>query len=123
MSECAGAGPTPPTVREFAERHGYPLKDVEPLVQVAVDQGLLIRLSPTMVIDPAAIEALRRRLAEHFQSHATAKVGELREQWGITRKHAVPIFEFFDQCQITSRAGDLRSAGPRASQPVAGANL
>ena len=39
------------------------------------------------------------------------KVGELREQWGITRKHAVPIFEFFDKCQITSRAGDLRSPG------------
>jgi hypothetical protein len=30
----------------------------------------------------------------------------------------VPIFEFFDQCQITSRAGDIRSAGPRVSMPV-----
>jgi hypothetical protein len=36
----------------------------------------------------------------------------------MTRKHAVPILEFFDQCQVTQRAGDNRSAGPRLSQLV-----
>jgi hypothetical protein len=45
-------------------------------------------------------------------------VGEIREQWGITRKHAVPIFEFFDECRVTARAGDLRSAGPRLLSPI-----
>ena len=89
------------------------LKDLEPLVQVAVDEGQLVRLSPQMVIDREALESLRQRLVEHFSKSPTAKVGEIREQWGITRKHAVPIFEFFDECQITSRDGDLRSAGPR----------
>ncbi len=54
-----------------------------------------------MVIDASAIEGLRRRLVEYFAKHTTAKVGELREQWGITRKHAVPIFEFFDERQVT----------------------
>ena len=52
-----------------------------------------------------------------FSSIRPPKISEIREQWGITRKHAVPIFEFFDQCQITVRAGDLRSAGPRISLP------
>jgi hypothetical protein len=42
----------------------------------------------------------------------------MREAWGITRKHAVPIFEFFDARQITSRAGDVRSAGPCMSTPL-----
>lgn len=118
LSACADAGATPPTLKEFAEQHGYPLKDLEALVQVAVDQGQLIRLSPAMVIDPGAVETLRKRLVDHFQQHSTAKVGEIREQWGITRKHAVPIFEFFDLCQITARDGDLRSAGPRLAVPV-----
>jgi selenocysteine-specific elongation factor len=118
LAECASAGPTPPTLKEFAERHNYPLPDLEPLVQLAVDDGRLVRLSPQLVIDRQAIESLRRRLVAHFQKHATAKVGEIREQWGITRKHAVPIFEFFDQCEITARAGDLRSAGPRMALPL-----
>ena len=106
------------TLKEFGEKHGYSLKDLEPLVQVAVDEGRLVRLSPQLAIDREALEALRQSLADHFQKHPTAKVGEIREQWGITRKHAVPIFEFFDQYQITSRAGDLRSAGPRMSLPI-----
>jgi selenocysteine-specific elongation factor len=72
-----------------------------------------------MAIDRKAIESLRQSLAAYFQTHSTAKVGELREQWGITRKHAVPIFEFFDDRHITRREGDLRTAGPQLSTPLA----
>jgi selenocysteine-specific elongation factor len=118
VTEVAGAGPTPPTLKELADRHGFPPKDLEHVVQVAVDEGQLIRLTPQLTMDRVALESLRQRLAKHFETSTTAKVGEIREQWGITRKHAVPIFEFFDQCQITSRAGDIRSAGPRVAVPV-----
>ncbi len=118
LAEVTGAGPSPPTLKEFGEKHGYSPKDLEPLVQVAVDAGRVVRLSPQLVVDREALESLRQRLARHFQKSPHAKVGELREQWGITRKHAVPIFEFFDQAQITSRAGDLRSPGPRLSVPI-----
>ncbi len=114
----SAAGPTPPTLKEFAEQHGHTLKDLEPIVQVAVDEGQFVRLSPQIIMDRRALESLRQRLVDHFSKSPTAKVGEIREQWGITRKHAVPIFEFFDECQITSREGDLRSAGPRISIPV-----
>jgi selenocysteine-specific elongation factor len=118
VADVSGAGPAPPTLREFAERHGYLLADVEAVVQVAVDEGMLVRLTPQLAMDRVALESLRQRLARHFDESPTAKVGEIREQWGITRKHAVPIFEFFDQVQITSRAGDIRSAGPRVSIPL-----
>ena len=49
LAEVTGAGPTPPTLKEFAERHGHPLRDLEPLVQVAVDERTLIRVSPQLV--------------------------------------------------------------------------
>lgn len=117
-AEVAAAGPTPPSIKEFAERHDQTLKELEPIVQVAVDEGQFVRLSPQIIMDRQALESLRRRLVDHFSKSPTAKVGEIREQWGITRKHAVPIFEFFDECQITSREGDLRTAGPRLSLSV-----
>jgi selenocysteine-specific elongation factor len=118
IAEVSAAGPTPPSLKEFAELHGQALKDLESIVQVAIDEGQFVRLSPQIIMDRKALEALRLRLVDHFSKSPTAKVGEIREQWGITRKHAVPIFEFFDECQITSREGDLRSAGPRISLPV-----
>ena len=118
ITEVSSAGPTPPSLKEFAEKHGQTLKELEPVVQVAIDEGQFVRLSPQIIMDRQALESLRQRLVDHFSKSQTAKVGEIREQWGITRKHAVPIFEFFDECQITLRDGDLRSAGPRISLPV-----
>jgi hypothetical protein len=118
IAEVTGAGATPPTLKEFADKHGVFPKDLEAVVQVAVDEGQLIRLTPQLTMDCGALETLRQRLAKHFENSPTAKVGEIREQWGITRKHAVPIFEFFDLHQITSRTGDVRSAGPHVGVPV-----
>lgn len=118
IAEVVAAGRSPPTLKEFAELHQVTLRDLEPLVQIAIDDGELVRLSPQIMVSRDAIETLRHSLVDYFRGHATAKVGELREQWGITRKHAVPIFEFFDQYKVTVRAGDLRSPGPRLMTPV-----
>jgi selenocysteine-specific elongation factor len=118
LEEVAAAGPTPPTLKEFAEKHKFTLEDVAAIVEVAVDESAVVRLTSQLVMSRAALETLRQRLAAHFAKSSTAKVGEIREQWGITRKHAVPIFEFFDHHQITTRAGDLRSAGPRLATPI-----
>lgn len=118
LGRIASAGPTPPTLKELAEQHDYRLKDLEPLIQVAIDEGRLVRVSPLLTLDRDALERLRQSMADYFQKHPTATVSEIREQWQMTRKHAVPILEFFDQCQITRRTGDNRSAGPRISLSV-----
>jgi selenocysteine-specific elongation factor len=118
VEEVSAAGATPPTLKEFAERHTCTLKELEPIVQVALDEGRFVRLAPQIIMDRRALEGLRQRLVEHFGKSRTAKVGEIREQWGITRKHAVPIFELFDEQKITTRDGDLRSAGPRLHEPI-----
>jgi selenocysteine-specific elongation factor len=123
LAQFTAAGPAPPTLKELAEQHKIVLRDLEQLVQVGIDENQLIKLSPQMAIDIRALESLRQSLVEYFQRQPTAKVGELREQWKITRKHAVPICEYFDECKITMRAGDLRSAGPRLSFPLDKANL
>jgi selenocysteine-specific elongation factor len=118
LSEVNAAGVTPPSLKEFAEKHRFTMKDVEAIVQVGIDEGTMIRLSPQIVMAPGALEQLRRSLEVHFTESAKVKVGEMRERWGITRKHAVPIFEYFDARQITSRAGDERSAGPNITAPL-----
>lgn len=118
LGEISSAGPTPPTLKQLAEQHDCDLHELELLVQVAVDQGKLIRVSPQLVINRDDLDELRQRLEEHFQKRPTASVGEIREHWRMTRKHAVPILEFFDQRQFTSRSGDYRSAGPRITWPL-----
>lgn len=118
LSELQQTGPTPPFLKEFAERHNYPLKDLEQIVQVGVDDGEIVRLTPQMAITPVALERLRQNLADYFRDRAMATTSEIREHWGITRKHAVPLLEYFDQLQITTRTGDARTAGPRLALPL-----
>lgn len=118
LSQFATAGCTPPTDKELAEQHQLSARELAPLLQVGIDDGHLVRLSPQMAIDAQAVDELRQRLVEHFRHHSTAKVGELREHWSITRKYAIPIFEFFDERQITVRSGDIRQAGPRLTTPL-----
>lgn len=113
LAECTAAGPAPPTLKDFATRQNCSLRDLEPLVGVAIEEGRLERLSPDFAIDSAAIEKLRVTLAEYFRTHPTVTTSEIREHWGITRKHAVPILEYFDARQITTRQGDVRAPGPR----------
>ena len=67
LAEVSAAGPTPPTLKEFAERHGYSLKDLEPLVQVAVDEGQLVRVSPQLVMDRDALESVATAPGRAFQ--------------------------------------------------------
>lgn len=118
LDQLSNAGPTPPTLKELSEEHGCAVKDLELLLQVAVDQGDLIRVSPQLAVSRNALEQLRQGLAEHFARHASGTVSEIRELWRMTRKHAVPILEYFDLCQITARSGDCRTSGPRISMSV-----
>jgi len=122
LNECTAAGRTPPTLREIADRSGSTLREIEPLVQVAVDEDRLMRISPSLVIVPDALDDLRVSLGAYFQSHSVATVSELREHWSMTRKHAVPILEFFDRLRITVRSGDVRTAGPRLNSSFSGAD-
>lgn len=123
LAEIAAAGPTPPTLKELAEQHSYPLEDLELLLQVSLAAGRLIRISAQMVLERPALETLRKQLMIYFETHPTGTVSEIREHWRMTRKHAVPILGYFDEHQMTSRTGDSRSPGPRLTAPVDKVNV
>ena len=50
----------------------------------------------------------KNRLIEFLQTHNEVGVAEVREMWGVSRKYAVPLLEFFDNQKITRRIGDKR---------------
>ena len=118
LAECLTTGRAPPALKEFASRNGCTPRDLEPLVEVAIAEGRLARLSPEFAVDRVVLEDLRMSLADYLQTHPSFTISEIREHWGITRKHAVPIIEYFDQQQITVRNGDARTAGLRLGMPI-----
>ena len=53
---------------------------------------------------PEAESLLRERLSRGGEITAA----EFRDVLGITRKHAIPLLEYFDTARVTLRVGDKR---------------
>ncbi|MDJ0923391.1 MAG: selenocysteine-specific translation elongation factor [Acidimicrobiia bacterium] len=70
----------------------------------------LVRIGEDLVYLPDQIAEIDRRL-EELSGEFT--VAEFRDLIGVTRRHAVPLLEWFDGRGRTVRHGDVRSLRPR----------
>lgn len=113
------AGLSPPTVKELADRLQRPHSEIDVLIEVCAESELLVRISPLLAFTPEAIETARTRCRDLLAAHGEATLSDLRQAWGITRKHAVPLCEYFDDQGFTQRDGDKRTAGPNLTDQPA----
>ncbi|HXV14792.1 MAG TPA: selenocysteine-specific translation elongation factor [Candidatus Krumholzibacteria bacterium] len=60
-----------------------------------------------------SIEAARLLLSRQ----PAISVADFKDALGITRKHAIPLLEYFDRQRLTVRRGDLRLPGPGLASP------
>ena len=111
---------TPPTRKELAAAVGLGVEDVAALLNLCVEDGLLIEVSAELNFTREAIESARRKCATLLEEIGRATMAQLRDAWGVTRKFAVPLCEYFDSQQVTIRNGDLRQAGPAISRSLSG---
>jgi len=103
---------TPPLSKDLAKSLGLKLPDVEQLLNLWVEDAMLIRIGDGLYLTPEALNEARQRCHDQLNEHGPATMAELRDAWGVTRKFAVPLCEYFDSIGVTIRDGDLRSAGP-----------
>ena len=73
------------------------------------EEGRVIRVSKDYYFDHKAYELLRDKVIDYLQKHGFAQASELKNTMGLSRKHAIPLLEYFDEQGITRREGDLRS--------------
>ena len=59
------------------------------------------------------LRALRRAVARTVLTGRALRVGDLKATAGISRRQAIPIFEWLDRCGATQRDGNTRIVGPR----------
>jgi selenocysteine-specific elongation factor len=79
------------------------------IFDVAVAEGLLVKITDDIYLHATAGAELRRRVIEQLRTHGKGlTVAEIRDLLGTTRKYAVPFCEYLDRAGITRRQGDLR---------------
>lgn len=103
--------PSPPALKEVCETMAITKDAALSLARHATQQRLLIDLKQGLYIATFTFQRMLTDLAERFEQQPTLSVPEIKDIWGVTRKHVIPLLEYCDQQQITIRKGDERVAG------------
>ena len=102
----ADAALKPPSPAEVATILGAKPQIVDGVVHYLVQQGRLARLGGGLVIATRALDEARRELLTSGLDDFT--VAEFKDRFGLSRKWAIPILEYFDAQRITHRLGNTR---------------
>ena len=109
-------GYTPPTLADAAEELGAPAALVDALRRLLHREGRAVDVSPDLYFDAGRLADLRRAVAERAAVNPEIDVGWFKENFGLSRKHAIPLLEWLDRERVTLRVGNLRrirtGAGP-----------
>ena len=113
LEQVQAAGLTPPTFKQLGESLGQSRDVLSMLLALCVEEGLVVAVSDDLHFAPEAIEEGRVVCEGVFAEQSEATMSQLREAWGISRKFAVPLCEYYDTVEITRRTGDVRVSGPK----------
>lgn len=99
----------PELLKEFA-----PQKDtLEKLIRLSVRQGELVRIREGLYYPSDTFREIQEKLVCYLKEGNTVEVGKFKEIFGITRKWAIPLLEYFDANRITLRVGNARRLYPK----------
>jgi selenocysteine-specific elongation factor len=99
---------TPPRVVDLPALSGASTADVAAVLKLLAADGTATRVSPEIWFDGAAVAGLRARLVEHLRAHKEIDTQAFKDLVGATRKHVIPLAEYFDREKVTLRVGQKR---------------
>jgi selenocysteine-specific elongation factor len=102
----AEAGLAPPPVSELINERTQKAKIIEGVVSFLVKQGTLVRLAEGLYVHRDALASARERMAS--RKGEAIDIGQFKEFFGLSRKVAIPLLEWFDREGVTKRVGDAR---------------
>jgi selenocysteine-specific elongation factor len=100
------AGLQTPAVSEIIRAIPQKPKVIEGVISFLVKQGTLVRLADGVYLHREVLVNARERLA--VKSGETIDVAAFKDFFGISRKVAIPLLEWFDREGVTKRVGDSR---------------
>jgi selenocysteine-specific elongation factor len=101
-------GLTPPWLSELPAVAGVPPAEAAAVLKLLLAEGAAVRVSAELWFDAVAVAGLRERLVTWLRTHGTITTGEFKELVGATRKHVIPLAEYFDRERVTLRVGERR---------------
>jgi selenocysteine-specific elongation factor len=107
-SLLAKGGLTPAWLAELPAAAGASASDVQAVLKLLLAEGRVVRVSSELWFDAAAIAGLREKLVGFLRERREISTQEFKDLVGATRKHVIPLAEYFDREKVTLRVGEKR---------------
>jgi len=101
-------GLTPPWLAELPALVGASQAEVAAVLKLLLAEGTAVRTAPELWFDAAAVAGLQGKLVAHLRAHGGITTQEFKDLVGATRKHVIPLAEYFDREKVTLRVGEKR---------------
>ncbi len=94
----------PPTKRELAIQ----MPNSEGIVRFMCQQNMLIELPGGVLFDRKHYEAVKKEIIEFLRSNDTISIQQIRDLFGFSRKHILPLLNKLEEEMVIRRHGDVR---------------
>jgi selenocysteine-specific elongation factor len=107
-ARLAEAGLAPPLQAQLAVELGVDAALLRPVLDHLVRESAVVRIAQGFFCDTRAVEKLRADVIRYLEANGEIDPGAYKQLTGQTRKHTVPLMEYFDTRKLTVRRGNLR---------------
>jgi selenocysteine-specific elongation factor len=87
-------------------------KKMNSCIHILQDGGKIVRVGSDGWISAPAFDDVVAKVAGMIGEKRSMTIGDFKDQFGLSRKYAVPLLEYLDMSGYTRREGDARVAGP-----------
>ena len=101
------AGLAPPTVGELSRSLGG-RDEIVQILRLLEREGLIQLVAPDLYMDANALRTALERTRTVLSGSELLPANAFRSALPVTRKHLIPLLEYFDRTGVTAREGDLR---------------
>jgi selenocysteine-specific elongation factor len=118
------AGAAPPSPEEALARWGVKGSEKHELFQILVADRTLTRVKESLFFHAQALRSVQEQLVALLRQKKEIGPADFKDLFGVSRKYAIPLMEYFDAQRVTVRVGErrvLRDGYGRVDNPGAGA--
>lgn len=106
----------PPAPADLPGALALPPAHLTRLLALLVAQGVLVKVSPELLMHRDAVAQARICALRLFMKSRQFTTMDFRDALGVSRKYAVPLLDYLDTLRVTVRSGNLRTPGVEAKK-------
>jgi selenocysteine-specific elongation factor len=111
----AAAGLGPENLDALAQALESDARSLRPVIEHLVRENRIVRVTSDLYFDRAELASLRQKIVDFLEQHGEINPAGYKTLTGQSRKHTVPLMEFFDADKLTIRRDNVRVLrNPRA---------